>query len=46
MEAKRKESAVHVVWPCRLKILKPFATRDPIILGCDVRSSRQAHRTS
>lgn len=23
-------------WPCRLKIIKAFASRDPIILGCDI----------
>lgn len=36
LEAKRKDAAPTAVWPCRLKILKCFAKRDPIILGCDV----------
>lgn len=35
-EAKRKEAAPNAVWPVRLKILKAFAHRDPIILGCDI----------
>lgn len=36
LEAKRKDAAPTAVWPCRLRILKCFAKRDPIILGCDV----------
>lgn len=36
MEEKRKDSAPNAIWPCRLKILKCFAKRDPIILGCDI----------
>lgn len=32
-EARQKEAAPNAVWPCKLKILKPFASRDPIILG-------------
>nr|ODN83863.1 translation initiation factor aIF-2 [Cryptococcus depauperatus CBS 7841] len=35
-EAKRKEAAPNAVWPVKLKILKAFAHRDPIILGCDI----------
>ena len=36
MEAKRKDSAPNAVWPCKLKILKCFAQRDPIILGVEI----------
>jgi len=36
LEARRKDSAPNAVWPCRLKILKCFAKRDPIIVGCDI----------
>ena len=35
-EAKRKEAMPNAVWPVKLKILKAFAHRDPIILGCDI----------
>jgi translation initiation factor 5B len=35
-EARMKEAAPQAVWPCRLKILRPFASKDPIILGCDI----------
>jgi translation initiation factor IF-2 len=35
-EAKRLAAMPNAVWPCRLKILKAFAHRDPIILGCDL----------
>ncbi|WVF72412.1 translation initiation factor aIF-2 [Kwoniella sp. CBS 6097] len=35
-EAKRKEAAPNAVWPVKMKILKAFAHRDPIILGCDI----------
>lgn len=35
-EAKRKEAMPNAVWPVRMKILKAFAHRDPIILGCDI----------
>lgn len=37
LEAKRKDSMPNAIWPCKLKILKCFAKRDPIIVGCDVR---------
>lgn len=36
LEAKRLAAAPLAVWPCRLKIIKAFAHRDPIILGCDL----------
>lgn len=36
LEAKRKDAAPTAVWPCRLRILRCFAKREPIILGCDV----------
>jgi len=39
VEAKRRDAAPQAVWPCRLKILKCFAKRDPIIVGCDVSPS-------
>ncbi|WWC61356.1 translation initiation factor aIF-2 [Kwoniella dejecticola CBS 10117] len=35
-ESRRKEAAPNAVWPVRMKILKAFAHRDPIILGCDI----------
>ncbi|WRT66933.1 uncharacterized protein IL334_003898 [Kwoniella shivajii] len=35
-EIRRKEAAPNAVWPVRMKILKAFAHRDPIILGCDI----------
>ncbi|RXK39536.1 translation initiation factor aIF-2 [Tremella mesenterica] len=35
-EAKRKEAMPNAVWPVKLKILKAFAHRDPIILGVDI----------
>jgi translation initiation factor 5B len=35
-EAKRQAAMPNAVWPCRLKILKAFAHRDPIILGVDL----------
>jgi translation initiation factor 5B len=36
LEAKRKEATPHAVWPVRLKIIRAFASRDPIILGVDI----------
>ncbi|TXT13736.1 hypothetical protein VHUM_01103 [Vanrija humicola] len=35
-EARKKEAAPNAVWPVKLKIIKPFASKDPIILGCDI----------
>ncbi|KAH7102467.1 hypothetical protein BKA62DRAFT_637497 [Auriculariales sp. MPI-PUGE-AT-0066] len=35
-EAKRRDAAPQAIWPCRLKTLRPFAKRDPIILGCEI----------
>ncbi len=35
-EARRKEAAPNAVWPVRLKILRAFANRDPIVLGVDI----------
>ncbi|KZV87661.1 P-loop containing nucleoside triphosphate hydrolase protein [Exidia glandulosa HHB12029] len=35
-EAKRRDAAPQAVWPCRLRILRAFAKRDPIILGVDI----------
>lgn len=36
IEAKKKDAMPNAVWPVRLSILKAFAHRDPIILGCDI----------
>jgi translation initiation factor 5B len=36
LELKRKEAAGSAVFPCVLKIIQIFRTRDPIILGVDV----------
>jgi len=36
LEAKRKDAVANAVWPCKLKILKTFCSRDPIIVGCDL----------
>lgn len=36
LEARRKDAAPNAVWPCRLKTLRPFAKRDPIVLGVDI----------
>ena len=33
VEAKKKAAMPNAVWPVRLKILKAFAMRDPIVLG-------------
>jgi len=35
-EAKRRDAAPQAIWPVRLKTLRAFAKRDPIILGCDI----------
>lgn len=35
-KAKEKEAAPMAVWPVRLKIIKSFASKDPIIVGCDI----------
>ncbi|BEI85382.1 hypothetical protein CcaverHIS002_0507830 [Cutaneotrichosporon cavernicola] len=35
-EARMKEAAPMAVWPVKLKILKAFASKDPIIVGCDI----------
>lgn len=35
-EAKQADAAPKAVWPCRLKTLRAFATRDPIILGVEI----------
>lgn len=35
-EQRQKDAAPNAVWPCRLKIIKPIAKRDPIILGVDI----------
>jgi len=35
-EAKQADAAPKAVWPCRLKVLRAFATRDPIILGVEI----------
>ena len=43
LEAKRKDSAPRAVWPCRLRIIKVFASRDPIIMGVDVRPLSSVH---
>lgn len=40
LEAKRKDAVANAVWPCKLKILKTFCSRDPIIVGCDVSPAR------
>lgn len=34
--AKEKEAAPMAVWPVKLKIIKCFASKDPIIVGCDI----------
>jgi translation initiation factor 5B len=36
LELKRKEAAGSAVFPCVLKIIQLFRSRDPIILGVDV----------
>ncbi|KAI9572429.1 hypothetical protein HD554DRAFT_2015076 [Boletus coccyginus] len=36
MEAKRRDAAPQAVWPCRLKTIAAFCTREPIILGVDI----------
>lgn len=37
IEAARKEAAMpNAIWPVRLKTLKCFATRDPIVLGVEI----------
>jgi len=35
-EAKRQAAMPNAVWPVKLKILKAFALRDPIVLGVDI----------
>ncbi|ORY25737.1 hypothetical protein BCR39DRAFT_543153 [Naematelia encephala] len=35
-EAKKQAAMPHAVWPARLKIIKAFANRDPIVLGVDL----------
>ncbi|KAL7422181.1 eukaryotic translation initiation factor 5B [Cryptotrichosporon argae] len=35
-EARQKEAAPNAVWPVKLSIIKCFASKDPIIVGCDI----------
>lgn len=36
LESKRREASGSAVFPCVLKIIQIFRSRDPIILGVDV----------
>ena len=36
LELKRKEASGSAVFPCVLKILQVFHSRDPVVLGVDV----------
>lgn len=43
-EAKKQAAMPHAVWPVKMKIIKAFAHRDPIVLGVDI-SDGNAIRT-
>lgn len=36
VEARKRDAAPNAVWPVRLKTLRAFAKRDPIVLGVDI----------